>query len=309
MNQSDKFLQFLFKSLRENQHHLGDRSTYVGASDVGQCLKRAYLGKVQGEEHDDKQLLIFKRGHVSEGIIKEVLENGNISYEEQKRLRGRGDLSFLEVGPDFLVHFPKECVVIECKTISSPLPNNAPRESWILQVQLQMHLAFLEYQRPIRGIIIALNINTGIAQEFHIQPNATLLDVALTRAKRLWKAMQEREEPQGEISDLCAYCPFKGSCETLREGAEALPSEIIQMALRLKELSATEKEVKEIKENLKAYMEAAKIKKALAGELTLSLVSYKGRESVDTKKLKESFPDIAMQVTKVGEGYSTLKVS
>ena len=51
------------------------RSQYVGASDIGQCLKKSYLSKFDKEDFDFEQLLIFERGHVAEGIFIKGLEN------------------------------------------------------------------------------------------------------------------------------------------------------------------------------------------------------------------------------------------
>lgn len=303
-----KFLKFLESGLK-SASGLGDRSSYVGASDVGQCLKKAYLSKKIGEDHSFQQLMVFERGHVSEGIVQKALDAKGICYKSQERIRLGGEHSFIEVGPDFLAHFEKECVVVECKSISSPLPDGRPRESWILQTQLQMEAARQKYDCLVRGIIFAVNLNTGETQDFPVEPNEALLGIALDRAKKLWGAMQSDEEPEGELSDLCGFCSFKGQCSTLKKGAQELPTEIVEMAKRAKELSKAEKEAKAIKENIKAFLEAAEIKKGTAEDLTLSLVSYKGRETVDTKTLREKFPDVYEMVIGTSQGYSVLKMA
>jgi CRISPR-associated exonuclease Cas4 len=303
-----KFLEFLESGLKASDSGLGDRSTYVGASDVGQCLKKAYLSKKIGESHSLRQLMVFERGHVAEGIVQKALDAKGAQYSAQERIRLSGEYAFMEVGPDFLVHFESECVVVECKSISSPLPGGQPRESWILQTQLQMEAVRQKYDCHVRGIIFAVNLNTGESQDFPVEPNEALLQVALERAHTLWDAMQSDTEPEGEVSDLCGFCPFKTQCQTLRGGAIELPSEVVQMAQRAKELAGAEKEAQETKENLKAFMEAASLKKATAGELTITLSQYKGKETVSSQKLKELAPDIYDQCVSVGAGYSVLKI-
>ena len=62
------FIEFLTKNLRkavklDTESSLGDRSTYVGASDVTSCLRKAYLSKIQPVEHSLEQMIIFERGH------------------------------------------------------------------------------------------------------------------------------------------------------------------------------------------------------------------------------------------------------
>ena len=62
---SSKFNAFIGTALeelnRETSKHLGDRSQYVGGSDVGNCLRKALEGKINEPSHDKKTLLRFLR--------------------------------------------------------------------------------------------------------------------------------------------------------------------------------------------------------------------------------------------------------
>jgi CRISPR-associated exonuclease Cas4 len=49
---------------------LGDRSTYVGASDVGGCPRRVVLEKKTPPEFDLQTLISFMRWHLVENIMK-----------------------------------------------------------------------------------------------------------------------------------------------------------------------------------------------------------------------------------------------
>ena len=300
-------LKFLHEGLMNTDSGLGDRSKYVGASDIGNCLKKSYLSKTVGESFDLRQLLIFERGHVAEGIVAKALKAKGIEFSEQVEVVGGN--GFVKGHIDFTVRFPQECVVIECKSISSPLPDGRPRENWILQVQLQLGLLQERTRRPCRGYILAINLNSGEAEEFPVPFNETLYRTALNRAETLWKSVISGDEPEGEISDLCPYCSFKNRCSTLRSNGAELPEEVASMIRRYKELQAAEKEAKEIKENLKAFMEAAGLKKGITEENTLLLSHRSGREMIDIEMLKEEFPEAYNACKKRGNGYSVLKIA
>ena len=301
---------FLEKGLKNADSGLGNRSTYIGSSDIGQCMKKSYLSKTLGEEHNLKQLLIFQRGHVAEGIVKAGLANHpkKIGLKEQVEVKGYGQWTYVQSHIDFLVSFPKEDVILECKSISSPLPDDKPRLSWLYQVQLQLKLAKLQSGRDTRAIILAVNVNTGEYSAFDIEFSEVLLNAALSRASQLWDAVQSKCEPEGEVSDLCAYCSFKTQCSTLQKNGEKLPGEVDAMVTRLKELSPLENEAANLKENIKAFMEAAKIKKGIGAKYSVMMSEIKGRETVSVQFLKANYPEVANKVIEAGKPYKKLKV-
>ncbi len=304
-------LNFIKQGLENTDAGLGDRSTYVGSSDIGQCPKKVFLSKTKGENYDLKQLLIFQRGHVSEGIVRNGLKNNStkIVFDEQVEVCGHDEINFIKSHIDFVVDFPREKLIIECKTISSPLPNNSPRESWIHQVQLQMALLKLTTKKNVRGKIVAFDLNSGEALEFDVIYNEALINIAKQKAINIWNSLQSKTEPDGEVGDLCAYCPFKGQCNTLRAQTEELPQEIIHAVKKLQELKQISKEEKAIKENIKAFMQASGLKKGTAEDYTISISQRNGRDTIDTEMLKKEYPDIAKALTSPGKPMATLRVS
>ena len=66
---------FLKKAIPVHQQqtsaHLGDRTTYVGASDIAGCPRKAVLGKLLPVAHTIKQLLVFDRGHAAQAIFRD----------------------------------------------------------------------------------------------------------------------------------------------------------------------------------------------------------------------------------------------
>jgi CRISPR-associated exonuclease Cas4 len=55
---------------KDTENSLGDRSRYIGASDISGCLRSSYLSKVAKKEDDISQLLTFERGHQFENIVR-----------------------------------------------------------------------------------------------------------------------------------------------------------------------------------------------------------------------------------------------
>ena len=300
--------QFIYKNLKKTDSGLGDRSTYVGSSDIGQCPKKSYLSKKEGEEHSLDKLLIFQRGHVAEGIIAKALSTEEVKFDEQSEVTHPN--GYVKAHVDFVVHFPFEDVIIECKTFSTALPGGQPRESWILQTQLQLGLMREQSKKPIeRGYIVAMNLNTGELLDFKIEFNQTLYEAALKRADTLWDSLERNIEPKGEVSDLCPYCPFKGKCDTLNKGAEELPKEIIEMINEYKKAKEAAKKEKMLKENIKAYFEAANIKKGKGDGTVVTVSARKGRAGFDYDELQEKYPEIYEEFKKPGSEYIVLKIN
>ena len=59
------------KSLLQPKDELGDRSTYVGASDLG-CERKGCLEKLTPSQKSFETLVRFKRGDLVESIVKEA---------------------------------------------------------------------------------------------------------------------------------------------------------------------------------------------------------------------------------------------
>lgn len=284
-----------------------DRSDFIGASDIGQCMKKSYLSKVQGEEFSFEQYMVFERGHLAENIVKKGLVNNGIPFGSQESIRLKGENDFIKLHPDFVAQYLQYAMVHEVKSISSPLPNGRPRESWILQNQLQLLGVIQEYDCHALGNITTINLNSGELLEFEIKPNELLQEAATSRAKKLWDCVQTKTEPEGEVSDLCAFCSFKGQCQTLRDRGDELPDEIVQMAKKVKEHARAEKEIKAIKDNIKAYFEAAGIQKGVADGITMTVHSY-GKDTSVAKKLKSENPELYTNLAERSETITALNI-
>ncbi len=310
------FLKFLEQGLQHansNNTELGDRSKYVGASDVGQCLKKVYFEKTKKREFSLKELVVFQRGHNAESIVEQGLQHNPLKekykFYKQVETKGAGELNYMKSHIDFVVEWPNELVIIECKSISSPLPNNKPRESWLFQVALQMEQLKITAKKPInRAIIVVIDVNSGQMQEFMIPYNKAYVAVAQKRAQTLWDCIQNKQEPKGEVTDLCGFCLYKNSCESLQKNAKKLPEEVISLAQRAKELSQSSKEAKAIRENLLAFMQSINATSAAGGDISISIQNRRGQERISLDDLREKYPDVAQEVTIKGDPFSILKI-
>lgn len=277
------FLEFLGSELKNKDNGLGDRSSYVGASDIGQCLKKTYLGKFQSVEHSLQQLLVFERGHLGESLVRNVLTNSDIKFREQVELCGMEGFEFIRAHIDFLIETSKEVLIIEVKTVDST--PEEPYVSWAMQVQLQMWLAVQAFKKKVRAKILAWNTGTGEMKEWDLTPSDELMALARDRASSLWVLMKNEEEPKGEPDHLCSFCPFKDRCQELKHGAQQLPEDVGQMALDLASFNRSRKDASKKREAVIAFFENAGIKKGQYKGKTISVSNFQSEE-MDTQKFK-----------------------
>lgn len=292
----------------ETKKSLGDRTKYIGASDIGSCLRKAYLSKKHVVEHDIAQYIVFQRGHLSEGIVEKMLQGTN--YSTQVEAKGKAVNGFdIKAHIDFTINSKKEIVVIEAKSTSMPV--NEPYESWILQIQLQMGL--LQKKHPnklIRGYVIAIDVNTGWKKTFKVSQNQTLYDIAYNKANILATALYKNEEPLAEQQLFCSKCPFKKDCPALiSKSTTLLPLEVSKYIKKLGLLKQYEKEAWSIKKLLKDFMQVTNKNVAKVNNTTIQLVSKENNYDMDVARFKIEEPELYSKYRKKKDApYSYVKV-
>ena len=254
-------LQLLENSLlslsnKHTQEILGDRSSYIGASELGACPRKVVLNKITPPPHDLATLLRFKRGHMAEELVAEALsENGK--FKPQREVEAstdnpvpiKGHLDFLFQG--------KTLGVLEVKSVTS-IPDS-PYESWEMQLHTQMGL--LALNRPyvqIKGAILAIDLLNGGMQLFNgYTPNEELFQGLLKKAEHIWSCLTEGTEPVIEPGPLCGWCDHGNDCPAFN--GEEVPEEFVP--------------------TVKAFLEAREAKKKAEGtyrELQEKLISIFG---------------------------------
>lgn len=294
---------------QDTQNTLGDRSKYIGASDIGTCLKKAYLSKLNPVENDLKQMIIFQRGHLFEEIIKNAFGANEYDFTHQLSLNGLDGYEFINAHLDFLLTKKnKDLIVVECKS-TSPMVDT-PYESWILQVQLQLGLVKHHYkQENIRGYILACDLNSGEVKEFAIEYNDTLFNYALNRAMKLWNAIENKCEPDGELQLYCSKCPYNKNCSKLNDvDIEGFNKDIEYYIQKYKEYLDEKKEMDNIKKSLQSILEASGKKVAKSDRYTIQLIKNYGKESVDINALKSKYPQIYQELKTKSDSYKYIRI-
>ena len=288
---------FLDTLSEESVKSLGDRSLYIGSSDIGSCPRRVFLTKTQPNAHSIEQGIVFQRGHLAEKIVKKGLMG--LNFKEQFEVQDQS--GFLKSHIDFLIENEDSINIVECKSIQSPIEN--PYDSWILQVQFQLFLLekCLGDKKPLKAFIFAVNVNTGFNKIFEIEKNPLLQNMALEKARILYKALKTGVEPEAE-EQYCSSCAYKNSCPLMQKGVsnDIAPAEMLklgeQVVLLQKEIKPLEVKLKAWKEKLLEEMRTSQIRKIQVGDNFVSALSGTSYASLDTKTFKETEPDLYAEV-------------
>jgi hypothetical protein len=309
------------KSSSKNWSH--DRSQTVGASEVGQCVRKIYWTKSEGDPvhgvaRDPEYTETWGariRGTVIENAFWEPAlraKYGNrlkFAGKDQKTFVG----GFLSATPDGMIVdlTPEEkaeigtladCVMVEGKS-SDPRTNLAEAKTPnVYQVHVQLGLVRDNTPyKPTHSILSYIDASFwSEVTEFVIAFDERVYETAKQRAMLIMTATSVSEvKPEGWIAGgkECNYCPFTKACGIERRNLpfqdqpvdEQFKAEMEDMALSLKafELSRDRKEaqLREMQEKIKARLREKGVRK-IPGVLSWS--SVKGRPSYDNKAIREA---------------------
>lgn len=252
---------------QRSSQSLGDRSSYIGASDLGQCPRKVVLGKVSKEDHDISTLLRFERGHLSEDVLDNALRAKGFVCERQTTLEGETPNGTpLKFHLDFVVNGGNRFAVLEAKS-TSPVPAS-PYEGWEMQLQAQLSLAKELYPNAkVEGTIFALDM----------APKGGSLPYGIwngyTSNPDLWKGLQEDADmiygavqeykASGNLPDLprrpgplCGFCSGLQDCPSFQgerlESLSSLVANLVALQGQKKHLSQLEDDCKrDLKEILR----------------------------------------------------------
>jgi len=207
-------------ALQQTSETLGDRTTYLGASDIAACPRKTILARIAPSEPDLVTLLRFRRGHMAEDIVADAFTAaGFTNFERQVEVIHDGEVP-LKAHIDFVFtsEAAKTKAVLEVKSPES-IPEQ-PYGSWEMQLYLQMGL--LARNSPgytvEKGAILAINFGSEGLELFNgYTPQATILDGLLDRAQAVWtdyrKILSNVEaEPATEVTPLCGFCDYISTC-------------------------------------------------------------------------------------------------
>lgn len=304
-NPPKKLLSYIRKGIQKwakqnTKDTLGDRSKYIGASDIGGCPFKTVMSKKNPPINSLEQELIFFRGHIAE----EFVSRGLTGLRIEKQVEAVSELNNfpLKAHLDRLVKGKNRDVIIEVKSTSAPLYE--PYESWVLQVTYQMGLMFEKTGKMPDAYVLALDVNSGWIEEFKIEFDDIIFNICLSKAEHIIDALEGRCEPKAIIQYYCGTCPFKLQCPKQGKFAEDLPSALHEDLEFIKAFKAMQKEAKKRETRVKEYMVNMGIE-ALKEETTNSVVITKEMQStrVNTEKLKELYPEVYKECVKTSSYY------
>jgi len=81
---------------------LGDRTEYVGASDVSGCMRKAVLSKRAPAKFSLATLVRFTRGHMAEKVVQNSLDAMGVKYRYQPMLE-HPDKTHIKAHLDFVL--------------------------------------------------------------------------------------------------------------------------------------------------------------------------------------------------------------
>jgi CRISPR-associated exonuclease Cas4 len=289
-----KLISYMQKSIKEyaKQHTantLGDRSKYIGASDIGGCPYKTVMSKRNPPEISLEQELIFFRGHIAE----EFVSRGLIGLNIEEQLEVKSELSGfpLMAHIDKIVKGKQRDVIIEVKSTSAPLYE--PYESWTLQVTFQMGLYYEQHGKIPDAYVVAVDVNSGWIEEFKIEFDDAIFELCLSKADHLIAALRGECEPKAIVQYYCGTCPFKMECPKQGQFAEDLPSALLEDIEFIKASKVMAKEAKKREARVKEYMVNMGIS-SLKETTTNTVVTNREMLSsrINTHTLKTCYPEI-----------------
>ena len=272
---------------------LGDRSTYLGASDIGTCPRKTILTKINPPDADLVTLLRFRRGHMAEDIVAAAFNAaGFTNFKRQVEVCYPGDVPVTaHIDFVFISEARKTMAVLEVKSPES-MPEG-PYGSWETQLYLQMGLLAANYPDYTveKGAILAVNFGAQGMQLFNgYTPQTFMYEGLIDRAAAIWRDYQkyaagELTTPVMEFGPLCGFCPFVTDCPKFAADEVQELNETVEILTELqKQQKALEDDITVRKNNLLAIVSARGPLKAYGRFLQKAVRS---RKVLDSERLNE----------------------
>ena len=303
-------------ALQQTVETLGNRSTYLGASDIGACPRKTILSKLHPPQPDLVTLLRFRRGHMAEDIVAAAFTAaGFTNFRRQVEVHYAGDVPVTaHIDFVFTSEATKTMAVLEVKSPET-MPND-PYGSWETQLYLQMGLLADSYPDYTvnKGAILAVNFGDHGMRLFNgYSPQTTIYEGLIGRAASIWQDYQrftagELTTPAMEAGPLCGYCPFVADCPKFEAEEVQELSESVEILTELqKQQRGLETEIDTRKADLLAIVNQRGPLKAHGRLLQKAIRS---RKALDTERLTEFLQEYGQSLTdfQTTQSYSFLEI-
>ena len=322
------------KSLEEGKPKRDDRAKTVGASEIGQCMRKIHWRK-KGYAADsgfEQRYGAHVRGTLMEKSFWEpalrARFGGKLHYSgEYQRQFTVGNLSST---PDGLVteveagalreYGVEDCsgsFLVECKTVDPRTHMNAAREDNVFQVQVQLGtVREASDHKPEYALVTYLDASFwDEVTVYVVKFDPKVYEVAKARATMVLTAKSGADlPPEGYIAGgkECEYCPYQKPCGVAQQppGGQAqadldpqLVAELVDLCKQIvwaRQTSADwEKQARSFQEEVKARLREKGLSR-VPGVVYWS--SVKGRESLDIPAIKALLKELRVDI----ENYSTV---
>lgn len=292
---------------------LGDRTQYIGSSDVSGCARKVYLQRKNPTTPSVSTLLKFSRGHVAEILIQNIFDAGGVKHLYDTQVELRHPVYPLKAHVDFLFYADfdgnPELHVIEVKSVSG-IPDE-PYPQWEDQLAYQLGLLRIQYpEGKIGGSILAVDLNAGQVHQFNgFEFDEATFNYLYTRGLYLLDCLEGRDEARPTASHLCSFCSYRSDCPVMTLPKVELPPEVEALAGKYAELNSTknhaDKEMRSIRQELVDF--TGPFFKGRSDTVDLVVSSIAPSMIVDAAQLKKQYPDIYPTVLKERAGYTKLE--
>ncbi len=304
--------EFLKRAIPAHQKkasaHLGDRTTYAGASDIAGCPRKAVLGKHSSVEHTIKQMLVFDRGHAAQAMFRDYFLAGGATFEEEVEIAHPHHDIICHI--DFLFRGKQRLHVVEMKSTDG-IPDE-PYGSWVDQLHVQMGLLRL-LEGPeieIGGSILAVDLNKGAYKEFNSYvPHPEVFAPLVDRGIHILSAMRGECEPNPCPSILCGFCSFRTGCPA--HVSLEIPEEVTGRVIAYEGLDRQKKDLEKRMEPLKNELITffgGSFQGVTEDGIAVATTSVAASDYVDSKKVKKDHPLVYQACKKVKAGYTKLEI-
>jgi hypothetical protein len=302
-----------------------NRAETVGASDIGQCIRKVAFDKL-GHEPDRDYADNWGAG-VRGGLIENHLwEPALRRYFGGRLVLAGADQTtlrsgFLSATPDGMVtNMPRgalahlgvedigssRCVVLECKSIDPRANLDEVKPEHFYQVQVQLGLIRKRTQHcPEWAIVSYINASfLDDVTEFAVRFDPKIFAAAEARAQAIMAAASPTDlPPEGAIAggSECEYCPFARSCGRLRRAVpfgvaetkdEAFDQQVATLARLAKEqrheAEATATALRQTEHSIKELMRKRGIRRVDHEDVQVTWTAVKGRGSYDIPAIKQA---------------------
>jgi len=317
---------------RMNQNgHLGDRSKYIGASEIGSCLRRVVFSKLYPEAFDTASMGRMLAGRAMEN---EVVQLVRLSLNGRLRNTGRVQLDLRHPTLPFHAHPDGRVInsfdglegdgVLEVKTASAATFKRYESEglpqNYRDQVQSQLGLAKLSWALVVLVSRENLSEMATFTIRFDPEHYARLEERAALAASALQNTAI-REQLCGEPErGYCYSCPYSADCSAYCAQREAgkrgeIPEVVrLQLDCQIEELASLESDlgpmqdrVTELRDQVKTALLCTGANRVVLENGTVQIVES-SRTGFDSKALLRVAPDVFARFQKTST-FSTLRIN